>query len=215
MDNTEKPRKGKRLSAAVQAASTGLDDRQQLLSEGGVADTLGSKLMRMRQDRGLSQRELARRADMTNSTLSMIEQGKVSPSVASLERILSAIPLSLEEFFSSTTEPRSGVYQQDELAQVDLPGSTIYMLSLTETTLTGCYLARQIIQPEASVTINWLRRSGMIAAMVSEGEVVVTIDSNVHHLKKGDSMHFNLRRNHSIANPGSVAAELICTSLPE
>lgn len=216
MDNsgsTGSSKKSKPAPADAKATK-GMDDRQQLLASDSVAGSLGAKLMHLRQDRGLSQRELARRAEMTNSTLSMIEQGKVSPSVASLERILSAIPISLEEFFS-TTESRSGVYPQSELAQVDLPGSSIYMLSLSETAIGGCYLAKQVIQPGASVTINWLRRSGVIAAMVAVGEVVVTIDTDEHVLKKGDSMHFNLRRNHSIANPGDVTAELICTSLPE
>ncbi|MDO6421720.1 helix-turn-helix domain-containing protein [Saccharophagus degradans] len=199
-----------------EAKDTGaqLSERQQLLTSGAVAESLGRKLMRLRQDRGLSQRELARRAEMTNSTLSMIEQGKVSPSVASLERILSAIPISLEAFFSNSTA-QVGVYKEQELARVDLPGSTILMLGLSETTLAGCYLAKQVIQPGASVTINWLRRSGVIAAMVAKGEVKVTIDADVHLLRKGDCLHFNLRRSHSILNPGTMPAELICSSLPE
>lgn len=54
-----------------EAKDTGaqLSERQQLLTSGAVAESLGRKLMRLRQDRGLSQRELARRAEMTNSTL--------------------------------------------------------------------------------------------------------------------------------------------------
>lgn len=201
-------------AGTVKEGGPHLSERQQLLASGVVSESLGRKLMRLRQDRGLSQRELARRAEMTNSTLSMIEQGKVSPSVASLERILSAIPISLEAFFSNNAA-QVGVYRTEELARVDLPGSTILMLNLPETALAGCYLAKQIIQPGAAVSINWLRRSGVIAAMVAKGEVKVVIDADEHLLKEGDCLHFNLRRSHSITNPGSVPAELICSSLPE
>ena len=49
---------------------------------------VGRRLQSIRQSIGLSQRELARRANITNGSLSMIEQGKVSPSISSLEKIL-------------------------------------------------------------------------------------------------------------------------------
>lgn len=61
---------------------------------------LGFKLKLLREAFGLSQRELAKRAGVTNSNISMIEQGQVSPSVQSLGKILDAFPLSLAEFFS-------------------------------------------------------------------------------------------------------------------
>lgn len=49
---------------------------------------------------GFSQRELAKRAGVTNSSISMIEQGQVSPSIQSLSRILAAFPIRLTDFFS-------------------------------------------------------------------------------------------------------------------
>src|SRR5690606_15250569 len=49
---------------------------------------IGARLQRVRTARGLSQRELARRVGVTNSTISLIEQNKVSPSVSSLKKVL-------------------------------------------------------------------------------------------------------------------------------
>lgn len=49
---------------------------------------------------GFSQRELAKRAGVTNSSISMIEQGQVSPSIQSLSRILAVFPISMADFFS-------------------------------------------------------------------------------------------------------------------
>lgn len=49
---------------------------------------------------GFSQRELAKRAGVTNSSISMIEQAQVSPSIQSLTRILAAFPINLGDFFS-------------------------------------------------------------------------------------------------------------------
>ena len=61
---------------------------------------LGAKIRWLRQLHGLSQRELASRARLTHSNVSLIEQGQVSPSLRSLVRLLDAIPISLVQFFA-------------------------------------------------------------------------------------------------------------------
>ena len=43
---------------------------------------IGPRLRRLRTGLGLSQRELARRAGVSNATISMIEADRVSPSIA-------------------------------------------------------------------------------------------------------------------------------------
>ena len=49
---------------------------------------------------GLSQRELAKRAGVTNGLISLIEQNRVSPSVGSLKKVLDGIPMALADFFT-------------------------------------------------------------------------------------------------------------------
>ena len=65
---------------------------------------IGQKLRAIRKERGLSQRELAARAGLTNGTISLIEKNRTSPSVASLKSLLDAIPISMAEFFSTIEE---------------------------------------------------------------------------------------------------------------
>ena len=62
---------------------------------------VGSRLRAIRQRHGLSQRELARRAGVTNGLVSLIEKNRVSPSVNSLQKLLDGIPMSLAEFFAA------------------------------------------------------------------------------------------------------------------
>ena len=59
----------------------------------------GTRLKLVRERTKLSQRELARRSGLTNSTISQIEQNRVSPSVSSLKKLLEGIPMSLATFF--------------------------------------------------------------------------------------------------------------------
>lgn len=60
---------------------------------------VGERLQSIRKLKGLSQRELAKRAGVTNSTISMIEKNSVSPSISSLRKVLGGIPMSMVEFF--------------------------------------------------------------------------------------------------------------------
>ncbi|MBB3189736.1 transcriptional regulator with XRE-family HTH domain [Halomonas cerina] len=80
----------------------------------------GARLRALRNLKGISQRELAKRCGVTHSSLSLIEQGKVSPSVSSLKKILDAITMSVGDFFAMDLESRNRVfYAADELADVD------------------------------------------------------------------------------------------------
>lgn len=54
-------------------------------------DTLAEKLIRRRQASGLSQAELARRADIRSETLNRIERGKTTPDFATVRKLVLAM----------------------------------------------------------------------------------------------------------------------------
>src|SRR5690554_7191225 len=83
-----------------------------------LATNIGARLKVIRERNGLSQRELAKRAGITNSNISMIEQGLVSPSINSLARVLSGIPMTLAHFFAcNPLDVGTVVYAAEELEQ--------------------------------------------------------------------------------------------------
>jgi transcriptional regulator with XRE-family HTH domain len=63
------------------------------------ARVIGEKLRAVRQDRQMSLRELANKAEVSASMLSQIETGKVFPSVRSLYSIANALEVSVDYFF--------------------------------------------------------------------------------------------------------------------
>jgi transcriptional regulator with XRE-family HTH domain len=65
---------------------------------------VGARLRMVRDKFGLSQRELAKRAGVTNGTISLIEQNRVSPSISSLKKVLEGLPMSLADFFTFDAE---------------------------------------------------------------------------------------------------------------
>src|SRR6202011_4542556 len=80
---------------------------------------VGSHLKAVRQMYGLSQRELAKRAGVTNGLISLIEQNRVSPSVSSLKKVLDGLPMSLAEFFTlDLGAPPQTFFAVDELVEL-------------------------------------------------------------------------------------------------
>src|SRR5437762_6804421 len=80
---------------------------------------IGGRLRFVRVSHKLSQRELAKRSGVTNSTISLIESNQVNPSVGALKRILDGIPIGLAEFFSITPSlERQAFYQAEELTEI-------------------------------------------------------------------------------------------------
>src|SRR6266849_9981877 len=87
---------------------------------------VGARLRSVRTSFGLSQRELARRAGVTNGLISLIEQNRVSPSVSSLKKVLDGIPMSLADFFTLDLAGKPQVFfSRDELA--DLGGGAVQL----------------------------------------------------------------------------------------
>ena len=87
---------------------------------------VGARLKHVRGVHGLSQRELARRAGVTNGLISLIEQNRVSPSVGSLKKVLDGVPLSMAEFFTlDVTSAQQVFYGAGELVEIGGEGASL------------------------------------------------------------------------------------------
>ncbi|WP_165368071.1 helix-turn-helix domain-containing protein [Phytoactinopolyspora endophytica] len=69
-----------------------------------IAASIGAALRLARQDRAWSTRELAARADVSQPFLSNVENGRTTPSVATLYRLAAALELSPAALMPSTDE---------------------------------------------------------------------------------------------------------------
>ncbi|WP_370978670.1 helix-turn-helix domain-containing protein [Agaribacterium sp. ZY112] len=179
-----------------------------------LTDQLGQRLRLVRERAGLSQRELARRADVTNGTLSNIEQGKVSPSVVSLEKVLAAIPMSMQEFFSEDLELSPSVFRKDQLVQIHKNDTDYHILPFGDAS-SGAYLARKAYHPGAKVTSEWMMRNGVVAGLIIQGSLSLTLDGAEYDLAEGDAFSFTIHRPHTFRNNSDHICVVVSVSLSE
>lgn len=79
---------------------------------------IGNKLKELRIQKGLTQEELADRAELSKGFISQLERDLTSPSIATLVDILQVLGTDLNKFFSEKTEEPdcvqcSGLFRED------------------------------------------------------------------------------------------------------
>lgn len=177
------------------------------------AVALGARLKRVRELNGLSQRELARRAGVTNSNISMVEQGQVSPSVGSLARLLEAVPLTLAQFFALDTETatggvvRKGMAARTECPELGLVIETLPLPGAQPHLLERCELAPGGDTGEAPRTLDAPRAGWLI-----QGSLELTLGLRCYTLAEGDAFHLPKGQKLRARNPGRKSAVLMITS---
>jgi transcriptional regulator with XRE-family HTH domain len=72
-----------------------------------MPESFGERLRKAREDKGLSQSELADKAGFQPSAIAHFESGRRSPSFDNLRRIADALALTIDFLLGRETEPRS------------------------------------------------------------------------------------------------------------
>lgn len=69
----------------------------------------GDRLKQLRKERGLSQEEMALRADITTSYYGQLERGQANPSIALLEKICAVMNIQIADIFTDTNTNILGI----------------------------------------------------------------------------------------------------------
>lgn len=179
-----------------------------------MSEDVGRKLRAVRLAFGLSQRELAKRAGVTNGMISLIEQGRVSPSVGSLQKILAAVPMTMAEFFTRDLESQVDVvFRSDDLPDVGT-GAIRYNLVAASRRDRKMSILWESYEPDADTGEDLLTHSGEEGGVVVEGELELTVAGKTWLLGPGDAYYFDSRLPHRFRNPGKVAARIVSANTP-
>lgn len=181
------------------------DDKQSALEPNAAA--IGYRLKTLRQKLGISQRELARRAGVPNGNLSLIEQGKVSPSISSLEKILRAVKVNLGEFFSSPAGAFDPIIREDEFVHIRHKECDWYIKHF-ENRLGLTTLVR-ILVPAGSETLLPIPIHGnLCVGLLLAGELDITCHGGRYRLLCGQAVELLTIVDLTLGNSGTEDARL-------
>ncbi|MGD8116142.1 MULTISPECIES: cupin domain-containing protein [unclassified Vibrio] len=175
---------------------------------------IGTRFKALREKAGLSQRELAKRAGVTNGFISQIESNAVSPSVASLSKLLSKIPTSMAEFFAIDDPQPEQFYtrkeEQPEIGQGEISYRQVGHFHGDR----HIGMLRETLKPNADTGEEMLTHEGQECGVVVQGQLELTVDLNTVTLHVGDGYYFDSTRPHRFRNTAEEDCVIISANSP-
>jgi transcriptional regulator with XRE-family HTH domain len=175
---------------------------------------VGARLRTVRTTFGLSQRELARRAGVTNGLISLIEQNRVSPSVSSLKKVLDGVPMSLAEFFTlDLSAAPQAFFGVDELTEIGNPEVSRKLVAAKRPARQLTVLHERYVAGAATGE-EMIAHRGEEGGIVVRGRIELTVGGTTRVLGPGEAYYFSRQLPHRFRNVGREVCEIISASTP-
>lgn len=175
---------------------------------------VGFKLNQIRNQQGLSLRSLASLSGLNINTLSLIENGKSSPSVSTLQQLARALNVPISAFFESEPAANrvvftrhhqrpSAIFNHTQLENLgkDLAGNTVQPFVVT-------------LAPGSDSGERMIVHTGHEFVYCLSGSVLYTIDEKVYPLEAGDSVVFESHLPHCWKNNRNAESQIILVIVP-
>jgi len=175
---------------------------------------VGRRLATLRRQYGMSQRELARRAGVTNGTISGIESNRANPQVGSLRKILEVFPITMSSFFSLDLDaPPQIFFTKQDLVEIGGEGLSLRLVA-ARNRARRLQLTHEHYAPGADTGVPMLSHEGEEAGIVIRGALEVFVGSQRVILHPGEAYYFQSSIPHRFRNAGEGECEVVSAATP-
>lgn len=176
---------------------------------------IGLHVRELRRRRHLSSRELAARAGVSHSTISLIERDRMSPSIDTLGAIVDALGTTLAEFFSGLRSAYrySPVYAPENFVEIGNPEEISYRAIGFNQPARKMQILAETYAPHAD-TGEIFSHDAQEGGIVLEGRIELTLGGEVHLLEAGHGYYFDSNIPHRFRNAGATVARIVSAITP-
>ena len=175
--------------------------------------TLGERIKALRHERGLQQRQLAEKADLTPSMVSQIESGRLTPSLHTVGKLAAALGVPIATLFDGQPDGRILVSRKKDYPVVSFDGSTEQWAVLGAGLFEGkirAVVATLGPRVRGITTEKVVIKPGQMKLFyVLEGKVALHYDGDRHLLEAGDSALLDGGVAHGWENLGGKQAQAL------
>ncbi len=175
---------------------------------------VGQRLRELRNERSLSIRTLAEKSQLNVNTLSMIENGKTSPSVATLQQLAFALETPIAAFFEMSAPQNQIAYQKVGQRPI------IAIAHGTLEDLGAGMISREaepflmVLETHAESGPTPIVHTGREFVFCLEGRLAYTIEDQTFLLEPGDSLLFEAHLPHRWQNVGETPTRSLLVLCP-
>ena len=172
---------------------------------------IGKKMKGLRVMKGLTQEELADRAELSKGFISQIERNLTSPSISTLMDILQCLGTDLKDFFSDSEDSQIVFKKTDYFEKTDceLHNTIEWIIPNAQKNMMEPILLT--IEKNGS-TYPDNPHEGEEFGYVLSGSIEIHLGSKIFKAKKGESFYFQAKYTHFISS--EAGAKLIWVSSP-
>lgn len=172
---------------------------------------IGVKIKRLRLQKNLSQEELADRCELTKGYISQLENELCSPSIATLEDILTALGTTPADFFRDEKEEKV-VFTDAEFIEKIADGHKIEWL-VPNAQKNEMEPIRVTIEPHTALSED-VPHEGEEFGYVLSGKIWLHIGKAAYTLKKGEVFYFSSAKVHRLENRTNEKATVLWIASP-
>lgn len=174
-----------------------------------VSVDVGIRLHNLREERGMSIRELARQSGLSANAISLIERGRTSPSVSTLYLLSEAMDIPITTFFETIERDRQIVFRKGaERTRVAFSrgvweglGGEMFKGKVQPFALT--------LETGANSGPSMIVHSGHEFVVCLRGQLEYQVEDETYLLEAGDSLLFQAYLEHRWRNPGPLVTNAI------
>ncbi len=175
---------------------------------------VGQRLRDVRTEVGLTIRDLARKSGLNVNTLSMIENGKTSPSLETLQQLSFALETPIAAFFEQSTPPNKVAhYKANQRPSMSFANGVLEDLG-AGMPRRGAEAFLVTLSPYSSSGENPIVHTGREIVFCLEGQLTYTIEDQAFLLAPGDSLFFEAHLPHGWQNTGAIPTRVLLVLCP-
>jgi transcriptional regulator with XRE-family HTH domain len=180
----------------------------------GLEVNVGHGLRRLRSKRDLSIRALAEKSGLAVNTLSLIENGKTSPSCSTLQQIATALGVPITAFFE--TEPPQNMVVHVRACQRSHAAFTHGTLKDLGAGLRNRVVEPFIVtlEPNAGSGATSIVHTGHEFVYCLQGRIIYTVEEHPYLLEPGDSLLFESHLPHRWQNVDAGPSQALLVLCP-
>lgn len=174
---------------------------------------IGKKIRRLRQEKYLTQDELASRCELSKGFISQVERDLTSPSIANLADILEGLGTNLQEFFSDDEDEKI-VFNNDDAFEV-IDSKLKYKVEWIIPNAQKNQMEPILLTIEEGGRYKEeIAHDGQEFGYVLSGEITIHLGDKIFKAKKNEAFYYSSAKNHYLSNSGKGEAKILWVSTP-
>ncbi len=162
---------------------------------------------------GLTQQELADRAELTKGFISQLERNQNSPSIGTLLDIIQCLGTTPAEFFADESPEQIVFKKEDYFEKKDEEKKHIFEWLVPNAQKNAMEPARLTLKPNGSSEV-YLPHEGEEFGYILKGTVRINYGGRIQTVHEGESFYFKGGKRHFLENAAAKDAVLIWITTP-